>query len=77
MKQKTIKEWLLELPKEERELIDFDTLHDYCDTEEAHSLSDALTAAFIWENTKEGHDFWQNIRNREFDNKKNKDNGKV
>ena len=69
---KTIKEWLNEIPEPEiREAalrnMDIEKERWYGDPielRERETLSRAICCAFTWEDTPEGHDFWQDYENK-------------
>lgn len=61
VKEKTIKEWLQELPEELREKALGYTHEELLDIE-ISSLRGALYGAFAWEETPEGHTYWCNIK---------------
>lgn len=58
MKEKTIKEWLEELPDgyRERALANCDRAEDV-----ASSMDEAIYCAFDWNHTSEGVDFWAHM----------------
>lgn len=61
MKQeKTVKEWLMELPNGYRERA-FAMEDQYWDINIAESMSSAIGRAFLWSASKEGEDFWNDV----------------
>lgn len=59
-KDKTVIEWLEELPEEYRERAINQSVKRSA-TATSSSLEKALLEFSIWEETKEGHPFWQNV----------------
>lgn len=59
--EKTIREWFMELPTGLRERAIENTK---CPDKIRGSLQGAIHSGFIWNNTKEGHDFWSDIYNK-------------
>lgn len=58
---KTARQWFLDtLPKEDAEKAIKNTPEDFIDTE-LPTFGHALVDAFIWDDTEEGDDFWENI----------------
>lgn len=61
MKQKkTIKEWLMELPDGYRELA-FAMEKESWGVDRVNSMASAIVGAFLWEYTKEGRKFWNDV----------------
>lgn len=65
---KTIKEWLEELPTEIKEKAFYNvhrlTVFPNIILEfKEGSIKDAISSAFIWECTDEGHEYWESIYN--------------
>ena len=54
---KTIKEWLEELPEPYRKKSINNTPKKVLEVYK-QSLEKALLASFVWNNSKEGHDYW-------------------
>ena len=61
MKEKTIREWLEELPDgyRERALENYD--HMYDSVYPIDGLSDAILDAFLWGGSPEGFEFWNDV----------------
>jgi len=58
---RTIEEWYQFLPKDIRKK----AMHNakgYLNVE-CVSLSSAISSGFVWEETRQGHDYWQSINN--------------
>ncbi len=58
--EKTIKEWLEELPDGYRERAIVNTEEGMLDASRS-TLLDAIYGAFIWEDSPEGHWFWKDV----------------
>jgi len=63
--EKTIKEWLMELPDGYRERA-LENANKYlavntCDVTEV-SLLRTINCAFVWKETHEGHRFWKRVK---------------
>jgi len=60
-KEKTIREWLEELPDgyRERAIKNYDPDHD--DSYIINSLWSAIVITFVWRDTPEGYDFWNAV----------------
>lgn len=62
MKKKTIFDYLNELPQDIASKALVNANRDIL-ADEASSIPDALQAAFIWEKSPQGHDYWEAIFN--------------
>lgn len=60
---KTIKDWLEELPEgiKEKALLNYKASPQNKEKEVVGSLSAAISGAFVWIDTPEGHEFWENL----------------
>ncbi len=58
---KTRAEWLNELPDGYRELAIASADNDGCMELQCHSASVALSGAFVWSDSTEGHEFWNSV----------------
>ena len=63
--EKTIKEWLSELPEIQRtQAIDnYEKQPDFCIKKNIDCLSDAIYSAFDWNKTPQGGNFWYDVYN--------------
>lgn len=61
---KTINEWLNELEEPYRTQAINNSFYNINKTEKAKSLSFALSMAFIWDKTNEGHDYWEKLNDK-------------
>lgn len=66
--EKTIREWLSELPEPYRSLAlkNYELLNDEMDLQikedtPEKDMRGALSGAYVWEQTKEGYDFWHKV----------------
>lgn len=59
METKTVKEWLEELPEPYRNK----ALHNMKHPNKCivTNIKDAIMGAFVWSESKEGHDYWDNL----------------
>ena len=60
MEEKTIKEWLEELPDGYRERALANCEHP---EEDVSSMAMAIRRAFVWDSTTEGIEFWAGVHN--------------
>lgn len=60
-----------EMQEEDRSVF-LDTLRErrsnFDDDEQFKSITDMLESAFVWKNTKQGHEYWNQIANKYRDN---------
>ncbi|MFA5934935.1 MAG: hypothetical protein WC827_03570 [Candidatus Paceibacterota bacterium] len=60
---KTIKDWLQELPEgtKEKALLNYSTENQEKETDNYYLMSEVLFCAFVWQDTPEGHAFWEQL----------------
>ncbi len=58
--KKTIREWYKELPPQIRKEALKNTANDTL-REKTECLSQSIQSAFLWENTSQGHEFWERV----------------
>jgi hypothetical protein len=58
---KTIREWLNELPEDVRDKAIANTEENVLAIKFYTNLADALNGAFIWEESQQGFDYWNEI----------------
>lgn len=58
--EKTVQEWLFELPEDIRTKV-MANCDDWSLHLNAVSVGDALSKAFLWEDSAEGYDYWNEI----------------
>jgi len=60
--RKKVKDWLMELPQPYRSQALDNT--NVPDGDGCESLADAISCAFVWDRSPEGHEYWCNLRDR-------------